>query len=337
MYPVMDLHDAASSFYSVHGLTVRSPIAFASHTIEGSAERPQIVIASPRFAPSKTAKGSESSVFKTSWCEILRVADVGPRGARSYLMVYAQHGFSFLVQHENDQVQIEPLIHNDEWALMLPVMLCGAVTTFACRLLGFVALHANCVTIDGHAVALAGASEAGKTLTSSLGLLGGATLVSDDVTVIHDNGVVHSGLLELRLRVDDPLGQVVADLLRESVGVSTSVTPDERQSIRFDQSAKTESVVLTKVVLPLHDPTATAFSLETLSLAESLMAVLNSYRLIGWVDPDFQRSDFLNATRLAEQLQIQRLRMPTIAADPESVQHAADELISVLTKSSCGS
>jgi hypothetical protein len=328
--------------YAIHGVAVRSAIPFIGEDIRTNSEGVEpvavVLIEAPRhiandfaaMAPGDGQPDQTLTVFQTAWCEIDRDARAtGPD--QLFAMRYPLHGFMFRITASPQHIRIEPLVLGGEWIQMLPVMLRGAVLTFACRLLGLPALHANAIRIGNETVAFAGESGAGKTLTSALTLLAGAQLISDDVTVVGHDGVVHPGLLEVRLRVDDPLGQVISDQLNSLPGARMQATADERASFQFEGSPQAGS--LSRVILPCLDATAQGFTLEPLALPDALMELLKGCRLIGWLDPAYQRSDFLFVASLTERAQIQRLRMPLITANPAGVAAATTQLADLLAAS----
>jgi hypothetical protein len=324
--------------YWLHGFVVRSAVPFVSLSTSGARTKlgpPNVVIAAPIVWPDEPPVGTP--LLRTPWCEIDRIRwasetpdeSAGESAVDTYVMRYPLHDFSFQIELRHGVIHVEPHVHHDRWQQLLPVMACGAVTTFACRLLGRLALHANTVEVNGFTVSLAGDSGSGKTLTSSLLILAGAQLITDDVTAIGEDLVVSPGLLEVRLRADDMLGQLVADQLAMLHGVSTSVTADERRS--FQVPTRHESSPLTRVVLPHLDTDADDFTLEHLSPNEAMMPLLKSTRLTGWIDQGFQRSDFLFVASLADQLPIQRLRMPMVDPTADGVRLAAAQLSDLLT------
>jgi hypothetical protein len=324
--------------YAVHGLRVRSAIVFPGLTFQpGNPFDPQVTIKEPQ--PSNDHDDDvvdhKQVVLHTGWCEIVRHTastlntDVHAE-SQTYSMSYPLHGFTFLIKASPNHVRIQPRLHHDKWAEMLPIMARGAVLTFACRLLGFPALHANTVCLNGETIAFAGESGAGKTLTSALALVAGADLVSDDVTVVDDVGIVHPGLLEVRLRVDDSLGRVVGGLLGDLPGVDSHQTADERSSFRFSHVKTPTPKPLTRVMLPYLDAAADRFTLELISPPDAVMSLLKANRLVGWVDAAFQRSDFAFAAFVAEWTQVHRLRMPMIFPDARSVRLAAQELVELM-------
>jgi hypothetical protein len=324
--------------YLIHGVAVRSAISFAGGDVlthpDGVLPVAAVLIEAPSNATDLAATAPDDQplmVFKTAWCEIGRHARA--TGAdQVFWMRYPLHGFMFRITASPGHIRIEPLVVGGEWIQMLPVMLRGAVLTFACRLLGLPALHANAIRIGNETVAFAGESGAGKTLTSALALLAGAQLITDDVTVVGHDGVVHPGLLEVRLRVDDPLGQVISNQLNNLPGARMQATADERASFQFEGSPQAGS--LSRVILPYLDANAQGFALEPLVLPDAIMELLKACRLIGWVDPAYQRTDFLFVAALAERAQIQRLRMPLITANPAGVATATTELAELLAATS---
>jgi hypothetical protein len=321
--------------YFIHGLVVRSAIPM--HGLRTSAETgPNVIVEEPRRVTEVQPLNDYSvSVLRTAWCEIDRQTenDANASGEAGYLMRYPLHGFAFHFRATSPCIRIQPIILGGEWTQMLPVMASGAVLAFACRLLGMPALHANTVRLHDQTVAFAGESGAGKTLTSSLALLNGAEMVTDDVTVVTGDRLVHPGLLEVRLRVDDPLGQVVGELLSGLPHVVVARTPDDRMAFTFQQSARVSPALLTRIVIPCLDQQLDRFVLERLSVSDSLMELLKANRLIGWTDRALQRSDFLFVASLTETVAIDRLRMPSIAADGSSVIDAAHQIGALLEQS----
>ncbi len=331
--------------YLIHGHVVRSAIPFASLSAPSAISAANsgettVVIESPSTQPVRTPAASDELVLETPFCQIWLEHDLSAAATDvkhsdvKYSMVYPLHGFSFMIHTDGNRVTVEPQIHDDEWIQMLPVMACGAVLAFACRLLGSPALHANTVLVKGEAIAFAGESGAGKTLTSSLAMIAGGTLISDDVSVVNvvdRDQFVQTGLLDVRLRVDDQLGNAVAEVLSETPNVESAVTADERRSFQFERSNAVAATRLSRIVLPVLDPESTRFVLEPLTLNESIMALLKATRLTGWLNATFRSSDFLFVAELAERVRIERLRMPFVEANADSIRNAAQQLSHLLT------
>jgi hypothetical protein len=70
--------------------------------------------------------------------------------------------------------------------------LLGPVMGFIMRQRNIVALHASTVCIDGHAVALCGESEAGKSTTAAALALGGIPVLAEDISPIKEESEVFS-------------------------------------------------------------------------------------------------------------------------------------------------
>ncbi len=323
--------------FFIHGVSVLSALelpGLVGSPLDHVDVRIESPIHSSRHHDDVHASQGSDIVLQADWYQIRRLANqdtsgdpnVNNAGCVVYDMAYPHHGFSFTITLSNGCVCIQPIVWSPEWKQMLPIMASGAVLGFACRLLGRSALHANSVRLHNQTIAIAGESGAGKTLTSALLLTAGAELITDDVTVLAKDLVVHPGLTEVRLRVEEPVGEAVASMLCQVAGVTQGVTADDRLSFRFHPTERLVQTTLDHVLFPIRDPEAIRVTLEPIALGESLIALLKAARLVGWVEPEFLKGDFTFAADIAEGTQIHRLRMPELAANRNALQAAARDL-----------
>jgi hypothetical protein len=278
-----------------------------------------------------------SLLLDTGICQIMRLSGSGGdlRAAvdTRFVMAFPHHGFRFHISNTvaggQPQIAIDPIIEPDApsvGAAMLDIMAFGAVLTFACRLLGLPAVHANTLLLGDQTIAFAGPSMSGKTFTSCLAIIAGAHLITDDVTVLDAQRMVHPGLVNIRLRVDEALGQCVASILADLPGLAVTQTPDERIAVSGAHLHHAPVTALTRIVLPTIDPEATRCKLVTLDPATSLMPLLHAQRLTGWVDQTWQRADFEVAAALASSVPVQRLLVPQVEPNLAAIHRVAAEL-----------
>jgi hypothetical protein len=177
--------------YLVHGRHVSSAVPLAAFTRNGSgpceAEAhpsvPQIVIEPVRFSKDANLDLLEGEpVLRSRWVEVRRHHTGSPSETR-YSLAYASNNLVFWVQQSDAAFVIQPWAVSESESRLVPLLLGGNILSFVMRLLGLNALHANAVLVHDEVVAFAGPGGVGKTLSSSLALLAGAVLMSDDVTV----------------------------------------------------------------------------------------------------------------------------------------------------------
>src|SRR5712692_2525325 len=78
----------------------------------------------------------------------------------------------------------------------LSTYLLGPVMGFVLRLRGVTSLHASTICVEGHAIALSGAAEAGKSTTAAAMAMRGAPVMCEDISPLHEEGgrfVVEAG------------------------------------------------------------------------------------------------------------------------------------------------
>jgi hypothetical protein len=227
---------------------------------------------------------------------------------------YPRSGVCFPLELAASQTIIRTRLSNANLGEWVNILAQGAVITAALRLMGHGSLHATTVDLDGTGLAIAGASGAGKTLVSSLLLLSGATLISDDVSVVQPNSRVYPGLLELRIRVADQLGRAVADRLVGETAAIARDTVDKRVALRPETLPGLTGCRLDAIVLPHIDESSAEVTLEPVTTNDTIMALLKSMRLVGWIDPSMLRADFEFCTNLAANYPVYRLRLPQVTA-----------------------
>ncbi len=115
--------------------------------------------------------------------------------------LYARHfGLAFVTEDGAEVRCAPPQDHPWSWQRFLV----GRVLPWAAVLRGRELLHASAVTVRGRAVALIGATGAGKTSLAARLVLGGARLLTDDALAVDDELRGHPGPGLICLRASEP-------------------------------------------------------------------------------------------------------------------------------------
>jgi hypothetical protein len=179
---------------------------------------------------------------------------------------------------------------------------------------GDAVLHASAVALRDdlglpHAIALTGASSAGKSTTAALLCAAGAQIITDDVLrlgVEADGITVRGGLREVRLR------QSARSILAIKPDIDHWETEDGRLALEFD-SAGTAPIPLAGVVVPMKSASDSDLTLEAMGGSEALLALAPMTRLNGWIARDILELQFDTAARLVDSMPVCIARLPTVA------------------------
>jgi hypothetical protein len=195
---------------------------------------------------------------------------------------------------------------------MIPVLLAGNVLAIVLGLRGSFVLHASAVELGGAAIAFAGPSGAGKSTVAALLCAAGGAIVGDDTAHVEMRDgvrVVHHGPHELRLR---PQAAALAD----GVSGDVSETADGRLAVDC-RAAGGVTTRLGAIALPRRPADAGGLTARRLGPRQSLEALLRCPRVTGWQTPAPLRLHFDACARIAEELPVFGVDLPTASlGDP---------------------
>lgn len=189
--------------YSLYGVTVSLPFAcFTLPELSGETV-PDITVVEGRVPRRLEAPGATGENWEAS--------------PGRYLLRGGRRAGRFLVEGgERITLERNPAAED----AMLAGHFLAAVIAALMRQRGCLVLHANTLALEGRGIAISGTTGAGKSTTLSALLAGGATMVSDDVTVVRrgESGRIEAlpGIPKLNLCEDAALalGQDVVALPR---------------------------------------------------------------------------------------------------------------------------
>ncbi len=198
--------------------------------------------------------------------------------------------------------------------------LLGPILAFIVRLRGALALHAGAVVLDDHALLITGVAGAGKSTTAAAFLGRGASLLSDDVSVIDcqgDTPHVFPGYPRVRLWDDS------AAALYGSPEALPLLTPTwSKRFVDARRQFATGSVPIRAIVVlaPRHDaPPHT----RPLAGHEAAMALLVRTSMTHLLTPEQRKAELDQVTRVAE-------RVPIIEVTPRDDLRATGELVDAI-------
>ena len=318
----------------LHGMCLNSTVVLPCIPAGHPATAADVVFDS---APASPVAVDPQVLFRDHQLEIWKGASPDERS--TIVARYPRFGLAFIIRVDPSSGSLRismgyfPATEPGDWASWLPVLFQGAVMTVVVVLSGKAAFHANTVAVDGEGVLVGGLSGAGKTVTTALLALTGATLVADDVSVL-ESLRVKPGLLELRIRTfENRVGQSLVDQLCESLGASQRATVDHRIAVRFAQDPVLGGTAPSKMLLPVFDDAVETPQLVRLHGIEALTALLPLHRLVGWVDPIQQAADFGHCADLVDHLPVHRLVMPRLTDDPGNIRETSLRLAELIRSS----
>lgn len=181
----------------------------------------------------------------------------------------------------------------------IPVLVMGTGLAFVLELRQHLVLHASAIDIGGEVVAFAGLSGAGKSTLAGLGALGGMPVFAEDLLRVDvaDPVVAHRGAGELRLR---PAAEWLATAIG---GGSPSPTVDGRLAVVSNPPSALR-LPLSAVVLPVLDRARSVLAIERLDAPSALRALLDSLRLLGWLNPSVVARQFGQLADLVERVPV---------------------------------
>jgi hypothetical protein len=198
---------------------------------------------------------------------------------------------------------------------LAPILLGGSVLAYLSAGPGRLVLHAGAVEIDGRAVALVGASGAGKSTTVAHLCLAGTPLLTDDTLVVclgegaRRRPVAQRGSRTIRLR---------PGARRRLAGLEEEAprTADGRLLLRPASSQRPELELAMVVAVEYVDARA-PIAVQRAGGIDAARALLAHPRSPGWRDPGRLREQFDLTARLAGQIPVLRAVLPDRpAAEP---------------------
>lgn len=219
----------------------------------------------------------------------------------------------FLIAPNADEVEMH--LQRDVAAGMDAIMTTGTLLSLLLFLRGKSVFHGSAVAVDGAAVGFVGYSGQGKTTMAALFCAEGAAAITDDVLVIDQLKslpTVRLGSRELRLRSSS------AELSDRFSGVSSRLSADDRQ-ILAPVAAKTQSLPLTAILIPMPMRDGSALRFERLRGVHAALTLARYPRLMGWRDPMVLRRFVNDATSLASQIPVLLAKVPWGPPFPEGI------------------
>lgn len=194
---------------------------------------------------------------------------------------------------------------------LAPILAGGGVLSYLASGPDRLVLHAAAVEVAGRAVAVVGASGAGKSTTAAHLCLAGARLLADDTLVVSFSGPAgsappraHRGSRTIRLRPEGH-GRFEAG---EPV-LERGSTADGRLLLRPAAAPEPEAELA--IVLAVEYVEARApIELRREGEIDAKRSLLAHPRAAGWRDPDRLRRQFELTTRLAEAVPVLRATLP---------------------------
>ncbi len=288
----------------MHGLTIRSSHALGATVCDASGE------ADLTIAPVVTGHVPEEPptgrvLFHSPHDWPVTIADQ----TDVYRMRYAGH-LDFTFSRAFDRVECT-LANEDERAYAEGITQ-GAVLSALMTLRGRLSLHATSLDLAGRRIAVFGASGQGKSTTAAKLMAGGATLVSDDVTVLDDDFATGPGLIGLRLRSD------AVDISPFIDGVSTEESVDARLVVRQHVQPDRRPEPLKALISPERSTDTTEPYLERLRPDAAIARLLPAARLIGWRDAAILAREFHQIVAVASAVPVYVLHVPVMTG-PEDL------------------
>lgn len=189
---------------------------------------------------------------------------------------------------------------------ILPLLLIGSVPAWWLNLRGESILHASAVAVGDEAIAFIGASGMGKSTLATLLCSAGATLVTDDVLRLKQEGegfLCHWGTGELRLR---PNAASLAELFppacvnRSADGRSTLLLP----------AGKSALPRLRAILIPRPSREHRELVARPLPLVQASFHLNGFARVLGWRVEEPRRQQFITFARVAQAVPVLELTVP---------------------------
>ena len=200
--------------------------------------------------------------------------------------------------------RIECSISSEADRLFANAITYGAVLSALMTLRGLLSLHATSLDLHGHRIAVFGRSGQGKSTTAGNLMAAGATLVSDDVTVLDERFQTSPGLLGLRLRPDS--SGIVATIS----DVITTESVDGRLVLRQIREPERGALPLRALFLPVRSTSIDRPTVERLRSETAIAQLLPAVRLVGWRDPAVLTREFHQLVAVAREVPVCLLHVP---------------------------
>ena len=303
----------------LHGLTVAAPFPLAPPPPAGSSIDVRVAVGVAMPAAATSAAPTGRTVAR--WPEDRPYYTVveGPSGGFTYRL-HRYGDISIAADLSSLECHVGIGVPED----LLPVYVGGQVLAALLLLRGELVMHASAVERDGRAVALVGASGAGKTTIAAMACAAGARIVTDDVLRVEpgEPGVrCWRGATQLRLRPD------AAAMVGCSDVAFAGVSADGRQLLPVDR-APMDEMPLTALFVPHVDPTARKVGVTAINRKDALFALVSSPRILGWQDARTHGRHFSRLAELVEQVPTFRLDVPAGATgDRDRCEAIADALL----------
>jgi hypothetical protein len=196
----------------------------------------------------------------------------------------------------------------------------GHALTMLLAELGYGTLHANAVSVDDRAYAIAGVSGRGKSTTAGILLAAGARAVADDLVRVElgETVSVYPGSRGIRLR---PPTAGLAELLA-TIGLPCTKSADGRFVIDDRRHLGTSPLALSAVVIPAPSRSMTRVAITKLTATDAVVALLRATRMTSWLPGPQQRHLFDTSTALARRVPVLRAEVPW--GPPWLIEHATE-------------
>jgi hypothetical protein len=300
----------------VYGVSLQSdiPLLLPPDRAGASARLEEIVI---RTAPAKHFRpaidGAPFTPASPAWCQYARLRD------RSTYLRWNGIG-EFTVSADGREIRCRRFHAASEESFQ--VYLVQRSLSFALVKLGFEPLHATVVVMNGRAVGLLGDSGAGKSSLAAFCLNAGDTLLTDDLLLLWRGAhglLAYPGPSRIKL---------FPGIARRLFGAGMSGTPMNPDSgklvMRLDADRTCQIPTRLSALYILQPPTSAVrhVRLEALAPRAAFLEILKHTFNYLHTDPDRLERQFLEASRLAEEVPVKRLIYPRVFGQLAAVREA---------------
>ncbi len=245
-------------------------------------------------------------------------------GQGEYFELAYSHGMKFLLDGSADRLwatYVPPLTLDD-----VSIYFRGPVLGFVLGRRGVSSLHASAVCVGGHAIALCGVSEAGKSTTAAALALRGVPVLSEDIAALKvENGrfQIEPGYPRICLWPDSAqalLGAGAA-LPRMAPGWEKCYLPLDGKMADFEPERKPLGAVY---VLAPRAAEANAPRIEEVSVREALLDLVQNTYMNWLLDRNQRAAEFDLLSRLVVQVPVRRI-VPHV--DPARIGALCDLIV----------
>jgi hypothetical protein len=299
-----------SVFHSVYGLRLSSNVALPGlPVLTEMAGKADIQIRVKEKSSPISAAISPSDIFYVSRLKdingepILQAAEVA---GGSYVALLYSDGTRFALERNGHEIFADwpdPLTLEEN-----SLCLIGPVLGVVLRLRGVFPLHASAVAIDNHAIALMGPAGAGKSTTAGAFARCGHRVISDDVVALKQEGsrfVIPPGYPRVNLWAESAQALFGADAKLPLISPSW-----DKHFMPLDQGSQFETRALPLGViyfLQERMPELAAPIVESMTGAESFLAVLGNTYMNHLPDPKMRSREFEVLGRALAQVPVRRV------------------------------